>query len=313
MDGARLSLLVGLPGGGTTWFFEALVAGQGPGSTQHSGFFHPFCNQLWRVELSHFVAGSEDLSRIHLFREHVPTDLFDDLVQRMLWQHLNGSSSAHAGFLTRENFNIWRVPDLVRNGFRPVALFRHRRHTFPLSDSPGSPSWAELLGNLRGDNDFRYAALCRTCFYFTMYFAPQMGARGTVISDPCVLTLARVAALAPDAPLAKQVAAHMLFWYVILRLARLGGYRFPIVDYEGLVRSSPDELLGLLSRTLPPGIDAPAVARFTLDTRKDPAWLDRKERQYSAAEGYREAEMFVGVMLATMRRVDPETSVDMLQ
>mmetsp|Transcript_150375 Transcript_150375/g.481249 ORF Transcript_150375/g.481249 Transcript_150375/m.481249 type:complete len:532 (+) Transcript_150375:358-1953(+) len=313
-----LSVLVGLPGGGTSWFFEALEAGHGRGLAKHDGFFHPYCHQLWRVELSHFVAATEDLSRIHLFRERVPPVLFDDLVQRMVRQFLRSPSARTerhrrpSALLTRENLNVWRVPDYVRNGFRPVTLYRHRKHTFPLSDAPGSPSWDDLVANMHGSNDAKYSTLCRTCFYFLMYYSPQMGSLGSTILDRPIMLLSRMAAHAPDTPLVKQVAAHTLFWYVILRLARLNEYSMAFVSYESLIRSSPDELKSDLRQTLPFGIDGVSVADFVLSSRQDASWLDKREERYAETPGFAEAEHFAQGMIRAMREADANTNVDML-
>lgn len=309
----RLTLLVGLPGGGTTWFFQALVQGHGSRALNHSGFFHPYCHQLWRVELSHFVAATEDLSKIHLFREFVPEPLFDDLVQRMLRQALQDKyPHGNPGmFVTRENLNVWRTPDYVRNGFRAIGLFRHRKHTFPLTDSDESPTWEDLIGNMMGLNDYKYSTLCRTCFYFMMFFAPQLGTKGTMLTDTRIVLVARLASHAV-VPLARQVAAHTLFWYVLLRLPRVRGYPFPVISYEVLIRNRPDVLRSLLRQSLPEGVDAAAVISAVVASRHGPSWLEARERRYAEAPGYAEAEHCVREMIELIRQVDPETNVDIL-
>lgn len=168
------------------------------------------------------------------------------------------------------------------------------------------------MANAQGANDFKYSALCRTCFYFMMFYAPQVGNPDAMLRDRAILAMARLAAVAPPVPLARQAAAHTLFWYVMLRAARLHGYRLPLVDYERLIRCPPEELRALLRAALPLGIRAGAVADYILGTRRSSAWLAEEERRYVVAEGHAEAEAYAARMLEAIRHIDPETDVSLL-
>mmetsp|Transcript_88968 Transcript_88968/g.185914 ORF Transcript_88968/g.185914 Transcript_88968/m.185914 type:complete len:224 (-) Transcript_88968:302-973(-) len=216
-------------------------------------------------------------------------------------------------FLTRENLNVWRVGDYVRNGFLPVACFRHRKHTFPVSDAVGSPTWDDLVDNMHSSNDFRYSTLCRSCFYFMMFYAPRIGSRDNPIADRAVLAALRVTLTAPEIALVQMVAAHTLFWYVILRSATVHAYHLPIISYDMVVRSSANELSSHLKEQLPPGLDSDLVIQHLLKSRKEVTWLERREERYEETPGYEEAERLVKDMITAIRTVDTVTDLSVLE
>jgi len=210
-----------------------------------------------------------------------------------------------SSLLTREIVNVWRVPDFARIGFQMVGLYRHRKHTFPVSDVEGAPSQNEM--DARFDEGVYMSTLCRTCFYDLMFQA--------VMEQPLedfdtVVLMARSIFAKISARQSRHVAVHTLWWYLLFRQARAAGYPFPIVQYEALVLLPPSEVRAHLFQRLPSGVDAEAMAAELLASRRDPAWLRARETLYMSQ--LTEAESWVGVLLDVFRRLDPATNISVL-
>eukprot|EP00927_Polykrikos_kofoidii_P051721 TRINITY_DN45510_c0_g1_i1.p1 TRINITY_DN45510_c0_g1~~TRINITY_DN45510_c0_g1_i1.p1 ORF type:complete len:647 (-),score=51.21 TRINITY_DN45510_c0_g1_i1:301-2184(-) len=307
---ARLTLLVGLPGGATTWFYDAVAAAHGNSTFKHSAFFHPFCNELFRSELSSFVGATEDYSFINIFREKVPEVSFDHLVRFMIRHVLAPGETlpTRDGLVTRESVNIWRIPDLVRMGFRAFALYRHRKHTFPLSDAPDDTnSVADFQDSLSADAPVFWSTLCRTCFYLVMHKAATLTGDFNYAKS---VQMVRELLVHITSPIAQQVATHTLFWYVMLFLARRRGYAFPIIEYARLMDLPAPRVLPYLRSRLPHDVDARIVATEVVKSRKSAAWLKAREARYAsyALEG----EYWSQKILQLVRKTDPKTDVSLL-
>jgi len=298
ISGVRKLMLVGMPGGATSWFFDALQLSARSGDAVHSGYFHPYCNELWRFELSHFTGAPEDQTFVHMFRQAVPEAHFDHLVSMMVSHAMKGKVSGM--FLTRENINVLRVPDFARQGFHLVALYRHRKHTFPVSDPGGSPESYD-------DGAVFLSTLCRSCFYLQMYHAIVTQQD---LEDEVLKTLQQFLLYVDDRG-ARLVLVHTVFWYAVLRQQRLGGYHLPILEYGRIMTGSREEAQGYVLNALPrwPGFEESVFA--LLSTRKSVTWMEQREEKYLAQLGT--AEAVVQEALLVIRRLDPHTDISLLE
>merc|ERR1719240_1341271 len=78
-------LLIGLPGGGTTWITEAMEATLG--GVMLADMFHPFCHEALRPEMSLVLGAPEDQSFVNIFRRVRPPrdESTDELARLVSW------------------------------------------------------------------------------------------------------------------------------------------------------------------------------------------------------------------------------------
>ncbi|CAK9092060.1 unnamed protein product, partial [Durusdinium trenchii] len=202
--------------------------------------------------------------------------------------------------LTKEIINVFQVSKYLemrhRSGLRPAiiafALYRHRAHCFPMSNSS--------------------RALCKECWYQQILRAFEMAdfSNDDAMRGLQRFWLSRARLVGGRQGPSGLVFAHLVAWFPLLR-AQLFGLR--VLDYARLLVLNQRELRKYLNGTLPgnlirsPGVEALARSfeAFRVD---DPLkFLAKRERSYLALG----AEPFARAAIQEMRRLQPEIDLSL--
>ncbi|KAF4658095.1 hypothetical protein FOL46_007112 [Perkinsus olseni] len=267
------------PGQGTSWVFDNFKEGwpvDHEDAVVKADYWHPYCNEMYRHELSMVFSAAEDDTKEDLLSLDFNSHALDAVVRLLT---ANGTKLV----VTKEVMNLFRILDLAElKGHTILLLYRRRRHTFPMSNPP-----------------------CRTCFYEAL--------RESLLiqnySHP-VLVLAQkiIRPLTPDTP-ETHAMLHAVLWRVLL-------WRVPeprILRYEDLIAASTVEDLVRVYETawshdgrLRRVVDFKAVAERTMATRKSIEWLEGKEARYNSVVSA-EWEELIEASLDRFKELDPTT------
>lgn len=180
-------------------------------------------------------------------------------------------------------------------GVAVVSLYRHRAHSFPMSNET---QWQWTV--------------CKWCMFerivrsfLTNRFSQDEPLRGL----QQWWNKQSVGGLSTPGG---QVFGHLLVWYVVLRSYATRGY---VLDFAQLMLMTRHQLRTYLNSTLPsplkhqPGVAALARSIELRRFSNPQAFLERREQMYSDLG----IEPFARSVIAEMRRLDPATDVSILE
>ncbi|CAE7193021.1 RSPH1 [Symbiodinium pilosum] len=204
--------------------------------------------------------------------------------------------------LTKEIINVYQVSKHLewrqRSGQRPAvtafALYRHRAHCFPMSNSS--------------------AALCKECWYQQILHAFELAD----FSDDVVMRglqrwwLSRKHLVGGRSGPSGLVFAHLVAWFPLLRAQPFG---LCVLDYAQLMLLDRVKLHQYLNQTLPgnllrnPGAEIMTRSFIVQRFANPPAFFAKRESSYYKLG----AEPFARAAIAEMRRLDPRTDFSLLE
>lgn len=281
-DAAVVFLLLGLPGGATSWGLQAMHEALRPlGAVEVKDLFHPFCHEAWRPEMALVLGAPEDSSSANLWRAPGRNDPLAQLARWVL-----GDAQVA---VSKEVVNVARAAQFRRLGMWTFGLYRHRRHSFPLGDESS------------GTQEF-----CRSCFFRRMF--------ESFMHQPTqVKALAHVKPLVEaltSSDIVRAVLLHTLTWYLLLK------QEIPVIRYEVLVDGDHAEIAqefvralgGRLGRLRPDVWErADAFAQFVVSTRR-PESLKEREARYAALH----VEEKASALLQALGAADPTMDLQLL-
>eukprot|EP00927_Polykrikos_kofoidii_P060584 TRINITY_DN55526_c0_g1_i1.p1 TRINITY_DN55526_c0_g1~~TRINITY_DN55526_c0_g1_i1.p1 ORF type:complete len:896 (-),score=92.82 TRINITY_DN55526_c0_g1_i1:22-2709(-) len=186
-------------------------------------------------------------------------------------------------------------------GMSVLAIYRHRAHTFPVS-------------NLSALNRSQEAGICKSCWLVEAVLSFEANA---FPDDPCLSGLQRwwrqqTVGSGSAMTIFGAVFGHLLSWYVVLRAQPLG---VAVLDYARLMLLSRPELRQYLQVVLPAALQrSPGVAALaaTLEATRFPRPLEflvNREQRYLMLG----VENFAQLAVAEMRRLDSASNLALLE
>ena len=268
------TIILSPPGGGTTWFFSALLSTlTDPDLVARADLFHPYVSDKYRTELTYVFAAAEDASRLKLMREEcVNCDLLPSLVSLLT----DGKP-----FITKEVINIFRSLDLADDyGIDILLLFRARGHTFPTV----------------GDDT------CRMCFFSAFHESLQ----AQTFTIPWLHEAQRFIRPFNAESVEAAVLIHTVLWrYILYRIPKEGT---KIVRFDEMITSHSPAALLRERWAIAELFDVKGLDAIVLGTRRSPQWLVDRTAAYVTLG----TEHLVQGLLDVIRQADPLTEDSIL-